>query len=166
MLFWNSGPLPFTHYPLLVNITSASANNPFVFDYLVYTTQTSTSASGPLQISSPLQGSTSLSNALSLTPTPSTPGAQSSPSSGSSTSSSSPSSQTEQDSPQNAEGSSKRSHTGAIAGGVIGGVVALVIALLVFWWWRRHINGPRERLNEGMSAPQVSQPKIREACLT
>lgn len=153
VLLWNSGPLQYTFYPLFINITSASDNNPFAFDYLIYSTQRA-SSSQPLPISPGMSQveSTSLSNALSLTPSPSTPSTQSTSSftsvAGESSTNFSPAASQTGLSEQSPGNSTRAKPTGPIVGGVVGGIV-LVAALLLFWWWKRRAHGSDAASEEG-----------------
>ena len=121
-----------TAYSLSVTITSASENNPFALDYMVFLVQETLSS--PSTLEKPPAESTSLSNILSLRSTSSmvlsTIG--SSPASSPSASRTDLSAQVRGSSPSG-------EHTIGIASGVVGGI-ALVTALLVFWWWKRRVH--------------------------
>ena len=118
VLFWESGLFTWQGAHFTMNVTSASVDTPFLFDYLIYTEQTK---APPPPV---LPTTTTLSNALPL----STGTAPSSPSS----SAALPGQSGE---PQAAQASGSNNHTGVIAGGVVGGVVliAAIMALLLFW---------------------------------
>ena len=135
ILFWDSGPLAFTHYSLYINITSASDNNPFAFDYLTYSTQASSSQAKPFTIDTSQAQTASLTNALSLTQASPTQSTSSSTGTTSETSPTSPAaSQTDLAGHRQELGSSaSKKHVGAVVGGVMAGI-ALATIILLFWW--------------------------------
>lgn len=135
VMFWTSGLLDVNSHNLVVNITSATKNYPYFFDYLLFTPP-------PLVTSDALGGSTSSSSAYTSSSASSTSPLSAALSlapatSAKSESSSSSSSQTAAPTSQADNLVSTKSHTGAIAGGVVGAVVGVLLLVLALLFWCR-----------------------------
>ena len=119
-----------------LNVTSASEDYPFVFDYLVWeealSEQPTTTA---LQISSTLTNGLALTSAIVPTTTSST------------TFSGVPTS--------DSFSPSKHDHTGAIVGGTVGGVALLCVLALLIWYLRRR--GRIHRLQTARKGWSISE---------
>lgn len=128
--FWTSGELEVIHHILTVNITTATPDYPFLFDYLLFmppaTLTSSDLSDSSASDSSTLNTFSSVSNGLSLSaPSSSTK---------STASTSSPSATTSLVSLS----TSKHIDIGAIVGGVVGGVAtSCAMFLVLFFCWRR-----------------------------
>lgn len=157
--FWASSTLDVQRHLLTVQVTSATSDYPFLFDYLLFMpppTVTSDAlpglTDGSGSATSASRTSSILSNGLPLSATSVAPSLSGSTISESSRSSSS----SYWDYPT--QGASKSSSTtnsiniGAIVGGVVGGIAGLSLVILVcFHCWRRRRQSQELDTAEGMS---------------
>ena len=128
--FWSSGEIPNQDLVFTLNVTSASPEYPFVFDWFFWEQPTAmpltTTASSPPPYS----------NGLTLS---------------ASTTTASPAAASTSISPAPATQAHHPSHTGAIAGGVCGGVAAIIILVILWLWLKSRAKG----LKRGVSAEGV-----------
>lgn len=129
VLLWTSGPVDVYGYYLLINVTSATPDYPFLFDYLVFSRPPEVTSDPFSQSSTTSSPTLSIPNALTLTSTSMSHDSESS-------SASLSSSQAQE---TNAAPPSSGHHTGAIVGGVVGGLAALILGMLLLWCTRRRM---------------------------
>lgn len=135
-LFWASGTLDVNKHIIEVQITSASPDYAFYFDYMLFVPAPTVSAGTSDILATSSSQDTSSSTSAALTSSALTNRLSLAPPSSSSTSvtaTSASQSVTAQADVVNAP----RHNTGAIAGGVVGGVVGLFAVLCALLFWRR-----------------------------
>ena len=130
VLLWYSGIVPPQGAWFTMNVTSASATTPFVFDYLIWNEQMSPPKTIAVTTSSLTNQLTLSSTSSAQTPLPTPAGPP----------------QT-----QDSDSDSYNHHTGAIVGGVVGGVVGVIILAALFFFWCRRRRNRAPIVEEGSS---------------
>ena len=137
VLLWTSGVISSQGVWFTMNVTSASTDNPFLFDYIVFNEQ----MRGDPSV---LPTTTTLTNGLSLLT-----GSLFGP-----TSDSSASAPGQSGDPQVAQSVASHHHAGAIVGGVVGWITFVLVLLSTLFWCRRR----RSRL----ASPDVARGMVFE----
>lgn len=127
--FFSSKNLELAFHVLVMNVTSASDDYPFILDYVMFVPAPTLSSTFSLSVapSSSAPSSSDLTAGISFTAATTTTESVISSSEASGTAVPI----------VTAAGSSSSSHAGPIAGGVIGGIVLLLALGALFWWYRR-----------------------------